>query len=71
MVVLIHAHHPQPPHGTATHATAEHIGLPASTDMTEWLQTLGASGRIFVIPVLRFTDWITNPIDHASLQSAR
>lgn len=47
-IVLIHARHPQPLHDAATNATAEHNNLPTSTQMTEWLQMLGASSQILL-----------------------
>lgn len=93
-IVLVHARHPQPLHDAATNATAEHNNLATSTEMAEWLQTLGASCGILLHPALarttviatdrdgptvshdefrcfRFTDCVTEPIDHAGLQSAR
>jgi hypothetical protein len=47
-IVLIHARHPQSLHDAATNATAEHNNLPTSTQMTEWLQMLGASRQILL-----------------------
>jgi hypothetical protein len=61
-IVLIHARHPQPLHDAATNATAEHNNLPASTQMTEWLQILGASRRILLHRALaRTTVTATGP----------
>jgi hypothetical protein len=54
-IVLVHARHPQPLHDAATNATAEHNNLSTSTEMTEWLQTLGASCRILLRPALART----------------
>jgi len=61
-IVLIHAHHPQSLHDAATNATAEHNNLSTSTQMTEWLQMLGASSRILLHRALaRTTVTATGP----------